>query len=944
MFFKKIARSVRSNPTDLGALLICALIGVWIFRNHLWGETNYLGNFDRLNALLNAQYYMLESIREHGLPEAWCDQIFLGVNLFGLPYVSPDPLLLLLAWFPKKYFIWYSGILSCILFIFAGWSAYYFIRDLGLRVLPALVGALLYELSYCSVFIVSNMTAFAILIFLPLILVCLRVGSEKKKISAFVVLTLLLVYLCQFGHLQFTLYAFVEATLYAVLLALTTKSSRPVKICLAAEFIAVVASVPRLVTVANEMALSGRGTPMSFADTYRFVGVYPREWLRWVCGGIFGRYPSEAADLGNSINLSEGMWIYTSTFAALLLVLGVIRSGGKWFGLVRQVNWNVRFHVFAFCIAMAVVLWPGARFLCYSFFLHLNILHPRVIVMALISFVFIVSYLLDQMIPQSPAFDSKQRLLGLCAALAFGYGLFWGGEKLSERAIVPDKIPLELSPWIHITKSFQFMINGSSQPSSLESPENLRAFAADERNVVVEWDPVFGAKDYEVEAVLNNTKVAKLRVGATRIVSSGLDKNAGYRFIVRAASGDLFSEPTAAVSITPIQSSDIKRISDPRRFLTTWISSKELMKIGWSTLGLLFLISLMYFAKNKSLVRWFCRHAIGFAMVFQAASFADFQINGPHVKSTRPFDHDNFYSANGEDYRVPAADTLKQFHDRLEVEKFRSIVVCNPSLVPEASAGYFAMFWKLRITEGYVSGVPERLKCLPWPPGSLAYRTVQFTSASSLPWPLLSLLNVKHALMATGAWHRNALFNSERGLCDVLPSDINIWSNPLTPTPREFFAETVMSVPTANAAVANLFPNGVDTNKIPDVTAVSFAEQWLGGATRFAASGRPDARYRGGVVEVNFSKLDEPRFLVLNELYHPDWRAYIGKNSVPIYPTNAFMRGVVVPKGATKVTFKFEPFFRLKNVFMFSLCGAVLFASFIAYFRRDFRRLGCAVP
>ena len=53
----------------------------------------------------------------------------------------------------------------------------------------------------------------------------------------------------------------------------------------------------------------------------------------------------------------------------------------------------------------------------------------------------------------------------------------------------------------------------------------------------------------------------------------------------------------------------------------------------------------------------------------------------------------------------------------------------------------------------------------------------------------------------------------------------------------------------------------------------------------------------------------EKRFLVLNERFDNNWRAYDSKaESLQIYPTNIFMRGVIVEPETSKIIFLYEPF------------------------------------
>ena len=64
----------------------------------------------------------------------------------------------------------------------------------------------------------------------------------------------------------------------------------------------------------------------------------------------------------------------------------------------------------------------------------------------------------------------------------------------------------------------------------------------------------------------------------------------------------------------------------------------------------------------------------------------------------------------------------------------------------------------------------------------------------------------------------------------------------------------------------------------------------------------------GDRVLVRVDPAAEPRFLVLNEMYHPAWRATVDGEPAVVYPTNLVMRGVLVPPGATGVELRFVPF------------------------------------
>jgi uncharacterized membrane protein YfhO len=45
--------------------------------------------------------------------------------------------------------------------------------------------------------------------------------------------------------------------------------------------------------------------------------------------------------------------------------------------------------------------------------------------------------------------------------------------------------------------------------------------------------------------------------------------------------------------------------------------------------------------------------------------------------------------------------------------------------------------------------------------------------------------------------------------------------------------------------------------------------------------------------------------LLISEVYYPDWHAYLDGKEIPIYQTNYFMRGVIVPEGTHNLELKF---------------------------------------
>ena len=88
----------------------------------------------------------------------------------------------------------------------------------------------------------------------------------------------------------------------------------------AAGLVGILLAAPRLGTVAEDFRELSRSASIQ--------STCPCELLRWLDDGLFGRYPSETLALGNTINLSEGVQLYSSTFAAIAVVALLLRPRG----------------------------------------------------------------------------------------------------------------------------------------------------------------------------------------------------------------------------------------------------------------------------------------------------------------------------------------------------------------------------------------------------------------------------------------------------------------------------------------------------------------------------------------------------------------------------------------------------------------------------------------
>jgi hypothetical protein len=196
-------------------------------------------------------------------------------------------------------------------------------------------------------------------------------------------------------------------------------------------------------------------------------------------------------------------------------------------------------------------------------------------------------------------------------------------------------------------------------------------------------------------------------------------------------------------------------------------------------------LQLFYF-RNSIVMRRLLTTLMAWLMLGQAVQFQLLLIGGPHTWSYPvPFNRADCFTAPVEALRPPNAAELAAIHQRLETENYRSVMVGSSAEFPTYCAPHLSQFWRLRVVEGYIAGVPRRLSFLPWPQGVQSLRALSFHSFEELSWPLLALLNVKYAVKVSPSFYYNVN-------CD--PKELEVFENPLPVVPRHFFAESVEPV------------------------------------------------------------------------------------------------------------------------------------------------------
>lgn len=312
-------------------------------------------------------------------------------------------------------------------------------------------------------------------------------------------------------------------------------------------------------------------------------------------------------------------------------------------------------------------------------------------------------------------------------------------------------------------------------------------------------------------------------------------------------------------------------------------------------------------------------YVLGLTMGIHTFVGADFQINDIHTRLPPPFSNGNIYYSVKTNFHPPGPDLIAKVRQHLDNDNYRVVLLCEPEVASGFCGGHIPEFWQLRAVDGYYGlGVPRRLAALPWRNG-LSLRTISFTNQNDLFWPVLSLLNVKYAVKVSEALYHNNASGPDDQSSAISPDAIQVIENPLPAVPRYFFSRHIVPVQSAIEAGSKLF----DGDHLIDVTDSSFVENFSGDRS-YSGDGAIALAGSGDHLTIIVDPAPVERFLVLNELYFPGWSATIQGHTVPIYPTNAVMRGVVVPVGTTTIDFNYTPVTRSSKAFYFYLAGLIL--------------------
>ena len=835
-------RALPWTRIDTAVLAALTLLVAWWFWPHLSGSTTFIGDSDRMNHFLTWLRNFASGLRRGYIP-TWNESLFGGYSVVALPYTYPNLFAALAALWPARLLIVAAGWISALLMVLAGWAAYVFARDVTRERLTALTAAVLYQSCALTTLKVSqNDMSFAVLIIIPLATLILRRVRSGNMALCFLGLALLLTHLLTVNFLQKAAYACIFFALYALYRLAISGNWRAPFVLGSAAAVAIVASFPRLMTDGIELTHSVRryigGQSDKLNDVYTSIGrFFNFEILRAFDERIFGRNVVEASLFGNIFNLSEGLLVYSSTFATLLILYGTIRYLPGLSGRRRRWGEDAPFHTAFIAFCVFVVLSKLGFAIMYVLMGRVDFIHARILVAA---------------------------VLPLATLAALYLCRLGGGD---------DREPPVRARWSRL------------------------AAAALAAGLLV------AASEYVADATAGQPVPLGIREGFTANLT---------------------------------------------------VAAGSLLRIGFSLVLFLAVLASTACLARRSPWRGVLMAFLAFLMIFQAAAFGAFQLRGDQLKSDwqpdgslpkaaqlpaeapklieaggepMPFRQAGRLLARADEFRGPSAEALTALDRRLERDDYRSAIVCDVHKIQIFCSPHIANFWRLRLIEGYISSIPERIETLPWPRQALSQRSISFTSFQELPWPLLSLFNVKYAVEVQPALFTDAVRLPDGTSRELRPEDLEIRESPLAVTPRVFFAATVQSVAGPEAALEALFPKGKMDPEGYDVARLSYAEGSVGG--RYATAGAPELKavFRDQYATITFPPAAGSRFLVVDERYDPYWRAYVDGKRAAIYPTNVAMRGVVVPAGAREVTMVYRPYDTSGRAWGFYLGGLALFVA-----------------
>jgi hypothetical protein len=907
-----IKEFVRSDEFPLRAIGFAVLAGgvALVFRQQLFGAAVFIGESDRLNTYLNMRLAEYDALQAYGRVPAWNPTMFGGFSVAALHWMNPgtDPIAYLLQLFPRDRVYQALGYVSIALVLAACATAYFYIRDLTGARIPAAIAAFCYGLSVFGVHRIAQVdNAYLILVLLPAAMLAIRRLRVDNLIRPFVGLTLSMSALAIWGFLQEVAYAFCFLAAYTLYrAAVSWKSDRRAALGVlivfgASSIIALLLAAPRLITVGAEFFQLTRTSAFQYSGFHQL--------LRFFHEGIYGRYFAEGRLIGNSMNFHEGLQLVSSTTVAIFVC----------FGLLRPTNW---FESIAGLILFAMI------------------------------FALVPIY----RVPTSTPWPSQELInigLYVCILVAIALLLrqtdrYFGFGTAFRKLIPASPRPMETAFHLFALAVMLFLI---LVPEALYAVYLMfgRADFSHTRLSILALLPLCSLfAIYLAELKILSFRPAIAQPRSPRALTTGLGIVVTAAFVSWLIHGPVVDQlvPRTTFRISPY-------------FSGGFVMPAVVAKVVLTIVILAAALAMLLRKPPRSLDGRTAAAIVVATFAFvETATYAHFKVNGSQNWTYPvPFGSLSYMDVPTSVMQPPTKDKLEEFADKLEINDFRSVLLTAPSFYAGPTTPHITQFWRARMVGGYGGGVPERLAALPWPEGVVTSRTIELRSMSDVNPALLALLNVKYLVFATrGLYFNTAAENQEKSKTTLgvtgVPGEIarihgisfGLMGNPVPPLPRHFLAATITGVretPRMNGAglEAQALPASenqgdaavVVREGIDRLTSHSLAEDFRG-TQSFDFSGPLDVEYYGDVIDIRVRPSNRERFVVVNERYHPDWRARAQTGDILIFPTNAIMMGIRIPANLNRIELRFEPFTSTRAAHMVMLLALLIFLAVVGVF------------
>ena len=854
----RLPSGLRVRRADFVAALVFVACALALFRLSLLQEWTFIGDSDRLNTALNVRLFETEAIRARGSVPTWSGDQFMGYSIVSLHWLLTafTPVPYLLALLPPADMYHALAVLAATLLALTMGTAYWALGAYSTGPVPRVVGALLYGLGSYTVHKVTQLdVAFVALAASPLLLRLVRETRRDTAVRSFALIAATWAGLVLFTVLQELAYVGLLCGTFALYRSVRTRDPWPVLVIGLAVGCGTAIGLPRVLTIAAEFPLVARtSTNIEWQIT---------EALRYFGDGLLGRTPREQGMMarGLELNLHEGIQLLHSTLAALaVLVAGLLAR--SWVARL----WAV---VLALVLSIALVAWNAELYASLGDSLGLvpfisQALHVFLVNVVLIGLpLWLVGWWLARRAASVRTTGALARVEDETPAARADAPFFLGFVALGMAAIlIPEARTVLYVGFMRIDLQHARLSVAMTLP--------LAALAT-----------IFVSRFLPTRTGRSPRRwlVAGLALGLVL-------------WLVREAGTNAMID-----RIGPVVN-DLK----PRRLLTL-----ETARLVTSLVLLLLAVAVLLVRRAPPALRTVVGGMLAVWMALETVVTADFKLNGPDTREhPNPFESLNYMSAPPGLFNVPSPEQRAALRERLETDRYRTVLQQDNRRYAAHVEPHLATFWDLRLVEGYSTGLPRRLAALPWARSMYGSHFLDLDASHVPPWRLLAALNVKYVVVVNHSlWYNPAL---GAAVPPLNPETLPVIENPYPVTPRAFFAARV-----SPAGDQPRFP-GDDGVRPPtmqphvdDPVEHSLAEG-LFEERRFSTAGTPAATFDGDRVLVRVDAAAEDRFLVLNEMAHPAWRAWIDGQPAEIYPTNLVMRGILVPAGATTVELHFIPF------------------------------------